>query len=369
MAESTKFPLHLHATGQWRKKIRGRHHYFGTDKDAALERYVRERPYLDRGELPPAYPCGKATLRDVCDAFLADRDSKRKAGEITPRTFAEYLDVAQRMCDGLGKDVAFESITPATLLGYRRKLQRTRNSVSLGSEIGRCRVILRFAYENGIVDRPIRFGDFRKPAKRQLRRERAGKGSKLATPAELRALLENADVQLRGMILLGVNCGFSGSDCGQLPASALDLKNGWLEFPRPKTGVDRRCPLWPETVEALQAALDARKNPDGKLVFVTKYGNPWIRPEAERDTSAIPSAFAKLAEKAGVKRAGLTFGALRHTCLTIGEESGDPKAASYIMGHIDASIGAEYRERFSDERLLRVVNHVRGGLLGEGGAA
>ena len=44
-----KFPLHLHATGQWAKNIRGKRHYFGTNKDAALAVYVRVRADLEGG--------------------------------------------------------------------------------------------------------------------------------------------------------------------------------------------------------------------------------------------------------------------------------------------------------------------------------
>ena len=37
-----RFPLWLHSgTGQWAKKIKGRVFYFGTNKDAALEEYIR----------------------------------------------------------------------------------------------------------------------------------------------------------------------------------------------------------------------------------------------------------------------------------------------------------------------------------------
>jgi hypothetical protein len=37
---SDKFPLTLHKTGQFCKKIKGKLYYFGTDKKAALERYL-----------------------------------------------------------------------------------------------------------------------------------------------------------------------------------------------------------------------------------------------------------------------------------------------------------------------------------------
>jgi len=57
------------------------------------------------------------------------------------------------------------------------------------------------------------------------------------------------------MILLGINCGLGNKDVGNLPASSIDLERGWLDYPRGKTGVTRRCPLWPETVEAIRESI------------------------------------------------------------------------------------------------------------------
>ena len=37
---SDKFPLTLHKTGQYCKKIRGKIYYFGSDKGRALESYL-----------------------------------------------------------------------------------------------------------------------------------------------------------------------------------------------------------------------------------------------------------------------------------------------------------------------------------------
>jgi integrase len=78
---------------------------------------------------------------------------------------------------------------------------------------------------------------------------------------EIRQMLAAASPQLKAMILLGINAGLGNTDCGRLPLSALDLERGWLTYPRPKTGVARRCPLWAETVEAIREALAERPGP------------------------------------------------------------------------------------------------------------
>src|SRR5690349_958569 len=98
---------------------------------------------------------------------------------------------------------------------------------------------------------------------------------------ELCRLFQAATQPLKAMILLGVNCGFGNSDVATLPLAALDLDSGWVNYPRPKTGIPRRCPLWPETVTALREWLAERPEPkaeaDRPLVFVTKYGHAWTK--------------------------------------------------------------------------------------------
>lgn len=49
----------------------------------------------------------------------------------------------------------------------------------------------------------------------------------------------------------------------------------------------------------------------------------------------------------------------------VADETGDYLAVKRIMGHADNSISDAYRERFPDERLRKVVDHVRGWLFGE----
>ncbi|MDI6449942.1 hypothetical protein [Anaerobaca lacustris] len=47
---SDKFPLTLHRTGQYCKKIRGSFYYFGKEKDQALQRYLEQASYLHTGK-------------------------------------------------------------------------------------------------------------------------------------------------------------------------------------------------------------------------------------------------------------------------------------------------------------------------------
>ena len=204
-----------------------------------------------------------------------------------------------------------------------------------------------------------------------IRIARAKAGPRMFEADELRAIIEAVPMPLKAMVLLGINCGFGNSDCATLSAKALYLKAGWIHYPRPKTVVDRRCPLWRETVAALQEAITSRPTPkdtkDAGLVFITKYGQGW----AGGATSARPLSceFRKLLTKLGLHRPGRGFYALRHTCETIGGDSRDQVAVDFIMGHAPASgdMSSIYRERVDDHRLVAVVEHVRKWLFGEQG--
>jgi hypothetical protein len=60
--------------------------------------------------------------------------------------------------------------------------------------------------------------------------------------------LTKADATLKAMILLGINGGLGNTDISELVHAAVNLDTGWIDYPRPKTGVARRFPLWDETV-------------------------------------------------------------------------------------------------------------------------
>jgi integrase len=195
-------------------------------------------------------------------------------------------------------------------------------------------------------------------------------------------MLDVAPPVLRAMILLGINSGLGNTDIGNLPASCIDLERGWLDYARVKTGVERRCPLWPETVEAIRAAIPEiakhkrQRVPAAKgLLFVTRLGLPYTREEFHASRNgrphvvlhdAVADATQKAMKKAGVEQRGLGFYGLRRSFETIGAETGNQVAVDHIMGHVPASsdMGAVYRQHVAEIALRQVTDHVRTWLFG-----
>ena len=362
------FPLFAHATGRWAKKIRGKFHYFGpwSDPDGALERYLDQRNDLHAGRTPRV-PGNALTVRDLANRFLTAKKHLLDAGEIVPRTFADYHATCARLVGAFSRDRLVEDLASDDFERLRAELAVTHGPLALGVMIQKIRSIFKFGYDAGLIEKPIRFGPtFKRPSKRALRKARNGNGPKMFEPDELRAMIDAAGVQLRAMILLGINCGFGNSDVANLPQKALDCDGGWVDYPRPKTGIPRRCPLWPETLRALREAIAKRPTPRDKandgLVFITRTGLRWGKDTGD---NPISKETGKVLKALGIRRRGVSFYALRHTFETIGGDTTDQVAVDHIMGHDRGDIASIYRERISDERLLAVTEHVRKWLFGQ----
>ena len=376
------FPLTPHSLGYWCKSIRGKVKYFGRwgrrvngkmerlpddGWQTALDEYNRTRDALYQGKTPRPKAEG-LTLADLCNRYLTSKHRLLDAGELAPRTFRDYKGVCDRLVAFFGGDRTVLDLAADDFEALRSSIAKTAGPVRLGGEIQQTRMVFKYAYDAALIDKPVRYGPtFKRPSKRVLRKAKQANGSRMFERHEIRTLLDAAPVQLRAMILLGVNSGFGNADCGTLPLSALDLEGGWIDYPRPKTGIERRCPLWPETVEALQEVVTNRPEPkkqiDSDLVFLTQCRLGWTK-----DSSANPisAEFRKLLQSVGLYRKGRGFYALRHVFQTIGEEAGET-ACRFIMGHADSSMSGVYRERISDERLRAVTDHVHSWLFGEGG--
>ena len=364
------YPLFAHTNGQWAKKIRGKIHYFGAwaEPQAALDRYLAEKDDLIAGRVP-RIQSDDFTLRKLVNHFLTAKKRSVQAGEIVARTFEEYDEVCRIVMKQFGKERAVEDLRPQDFGILRATLAKKLGPTSLGNRVQRVRTLFKFGYDMELIDKPVRFGpEFKKPSRRVMRVARVKRGQRLFSAAELRKLLLEAGQPLQAMIFLGINCGFGNQDCGTIPFSAIKLKQSWVDYPRPKTGVRRRCRLWPETIASIKEAIARRPDPhdleNDDLVFITKYGQSW-----SKDTTDNPISYEmyKLLKRLKSHRPGLGFYALRHTFATIAGETADQVAVDFIMGHAPDvnDMAARYRETISDERLIRVAEFVRTWLFAE----
>ncbi|MGH7172487.1 MAG: tyrosine-type recombinase/integrase [Gemmataceae bacterium] len=358
------FPLYAHATKRWAKKIRGQLHYFGSWDDgwqAALDNYEKQKDALHAGRKPREQAEG-TTVKELCNAFLNAKNALVESGELLARTWNDYKFACELIVSRFGKSRLVEDLGPDDFAALRNYMAKRWAVTSVRTVIQWIRCVFKFAADNQLISKPVCYGqNFKRPSPKVLRIERARRGPKLFTAAEIRQLLDAASVPVRAQILLGINCGFGNTDCGTLPQTAVDWSNTIIDFPRPKTGIPRRCPLWPETVAALRDALDKRpepKNPEhAGLVFLTQRGLPWAKGIAD---SPLTKEMAKLLRRLRINgRKGLGFYTLRHTFRTVADESKDQPAVDFIMGHEVAHMSSVYRETISDSRLRAVADPVR----------
>ena len=366
------FPLFLHRTGQWAKKVRGKMIYFGKDADAALEKWLDEKDALLAGRTPRLHPDG-LTVRQLCNKFLEAKKARADAGDLSRRTWWTTTRRARNWSNG--SRTAQWPGSPATTSRNSCASYADRfGPVALGIAIQRARTVFKYALDAELVKEPVRFGvAFKKPSRKMMRKAKNEKGEKLIEAADLRTLIDAAGVPMRAMILLGINCAYGQSDISALPLSAVDLAGAWINFPRVKTEIPRRCPLWPETVAALREAIESRPDPKrvdfAEHVFLTRFGVPWVRMKEHKDEDGIDKAgvvsdavrleFGKLLAALKMKRRGLGFYALRHTFRTVADRSKDQPGVDHLMGHIDGSMAANYRQRIDDDRLEAVTKVVR----------
>jgi integrase len=365
------FPLFPHARGYWAKKVKGQLRYFGKVADdpegkAALDKWLDEKDALLAGREPRAAKPEKAVC-DLANHFLSHKKDLLVAGELTQRTFADYHATCARVVKAFGRTRPVDDLIAEDFRRLRAQIARHWGPVRLSTEVQRVRSIFKYGFDAGLLDKPVRFGpDFKKPSAKVLRQNRAKAGPRMFEREELLALLAAAGPNLKAMIHLAINGGLGNNDVAKLPFSAVNLKTRWLAYPRPKTGIERRIPLWRETAEALKTAIKQRPVPTEaaheQLVFIGQSGKSYLAGNGYR----VAGVFVRLLTSAKVSpQRG--FYAIRHTFQTIAEGAHDLAAVAAIMGHAPHvnDMASVYRERIDDARLVAVTEHVRKWLFGE----
>ena len=358
------FPLFPHQNGQWAKKVRQKMHFFGVwdDPDAALTLWQSEMADLLAGRTPRGRVSSgcreSADLRGLVNEFLTVKRSQADLGKLSPFTFQAQYDICEAIIAEFGANRFLDDIKATDFTRLYFAWAKKWGTERMAAEIGRARTVFNFAFKNGIVDKPFVFGTtFVRPQSKEKRLNRAAQGVKMFEAAELRKMIQAASQPLKAMLLLAINAGLGNNDIAQMTDK--HISGTWLNFPRPKTGIMRRCPLWPETLQAIEEWRAQRPNPKtdavAALLFLTVRGDGWATDIKDRP---ITHATRKLLDTLKIEGAR-NFYAIRHSFETVAGDSRDQVAVNAIMGHDDGSMGNIYRERLSDARLQAVAEHVR----------
>jgi integrase len=346
---SDKFPLTLHPTGQYCKKINGKLYYFGADKNHALEKYLSQASYLHGNkEQTQKKSDGEMTLKELCDSYLQYQYLKVQANALTARHHNEQIASLKKFISFLGQTRKIDEISTLDLQSYRRKLQQVYSTAHrMNLHISIMKAMFHWARKNDVLDSIPNIDAV-------SRGKLTHKQRLIFTSKDIRQLLDLADGQMKAMIWLGLNCGFGCTDCAELKWSDLDLANGRVKLARNKTGISRDLPLWPETIEALEKVPKK-----GKLIFYTARGNSFVHTVVKTDSEGKPkystqntitTKFSRLIKKAGLKVPnGTGFYTLRRTAATIAARSGDPFAVQRLLGHVDLQMATRYVQDVSKQ--------------------
>jgi integrase len=411
-----EFPLYAHSLGYWSAKINKKIIHFGrwartvsgklkhlpyeASWRNALAAYKARIDDAKAGRIRetvvsenPAQQSDQLTVADLCNRFLTSKLRKLQAGELSPRSFAEYRNATDLLVGAFGKSRCVEHLIADDFESLRADMANRWGPARLGKFIQIIRSAFKYAADNRLVERPVLFGSaFTKPGKATMRKHKAASDKKLFAAIEVRSILDalagkefsvvkkngkvakvklKANPPLRAAVLLGINAGLGNSDISGLRSSHLDLGSAWLDFPRVKTGLPRRVPLWNETIAALKAAIKVRRRPkdagDTDLVFLNRAGGRMVVMSERSHQDYVSSQFRGVLRELNINsRRGLGFYSLRHTFATIALQAGDRDAVRYLMGHAAHDMLSAYDETGpSDERLKRVTDYVRRWLFGD----
>ena len=354
---SDKFPLTLHKTRQFCKKIRGKLYYFGTDKDEALMRYLEQAAYLHSGKGSKPKHTEDLSLKTLCNLYLDHQESRAQVGEIRLRHLHDQVLLLRHFARFVGPNRSLSQLSTIDLQNYRRKLIKDGKSPNtINNRLSAVKSMFNWALDNEVIETAPRLKAVKKITPSKTERP-------TFSVSQIQALLQNAKPQMKAMVWLGLNCVFGCTDCAELKWKNLNLINCRVCFPRGKTGITRDLPLWPETVQALRAIYVS-----GELVFYTRRGKPWVRAvrsigkdgkEKVVIKDAVSKEFSKLMEKTNIDLGkGAGFYTLRRTAATLAAGSGDPFAVQKLLGHADLTMASTYVQNIS-QQTDRVVNNSR----------
>src|SRR5260221_4307131 len=235
---------------------------------------------------------------------------------------------------------AFSNFTRTDLVPFRDYLLRGGGAASVNLALATIQSALSKAFNDRLVDvneasRVPRLGDDPQRTERRA-----------FTDRELRAILKAADLEWRGMTLVGAYTGMRLGDVSMLCWQNVELESREFRWKTEKTDRDMIIPI---AEPLLRYLLEIAGDDPTAPVFPQSYGLP---------TGTLSNRFYRIMVKAGVvekrtnkakerpgRRAsgGLGFHCLRHTATSLLKQAGASDGiAMEIIGHETAAISRTY---------------------------
>lgn len=351
------FPLTPHVRGGWGKKYKGHQLYISpVDPDKALAEFHRRARAIDNDKpAPPSKKLGDMTVGELVNQYVDEREHDYKAGKLSMGTLQNYKYAAVRMAKHLGRDTLIDDLIPDDFTRMHRRLAEALGGHALARAVQGIRTIFKYAADNDWIDRTPRYGSV-------FRKRMPARKTSAVTVEAARCVLAASAGQLRAMILLALNGGYTPKDCADLPRAAIDWKLGTINFPRPKMKdrhpIDRVMVMWPETADSLREVIAAQK--PNNLVFLTVHGNPWVvRGESKTGKAGGTNSVGLMYRRAGKPIGVSRFDDLRHLHRTIADELEKPNAAARLMGHRLPGLADVYVDSIEHNRIRVLTDHIR----------
>lgn len=130
-------------------------------------------------------------------------------GELQPATFQGYYKTCEGILKFFDKQRLVSDLAPQDFGALRSHLASRLGVVGLANAITRIKVPFRWAFDNGVIDKPVRYGtEFKAPSAHARRLDRASKHTRLFSAEEIGKLIKAAsNVNLRAAISRALDAG------------------------------------------------------------------------------------------------------------------------------------------------------------------
>ena len=355
----TSNPISYHKhTKQYYVTRGGKRIYLGSDKEQALEKYHRLGLGLQLTAVEDVAPNPLISVKELANRFIAAQRANWRNPEATLACYKGWLGRFLRD----HRRLMASDFTVEAFADWKLSLKKRGYSAEfINHYLSAVRAMYVFAEETDLIQKAPKL----RRVKNETKPRPGAKDKPLYTPDDLQRMLAKADLQMRAMILLALNCGFGPKDVRDLTWSHID--NDRVTLPRSKTGVCQTYLLWAEIrtlleeirqerleLEARMAKRKALRGDNGH-VFVTRFWKPWSK-------DAVAGQFRKLCKKVGLPCYG--FYRLRHCASTAMSLVATPHVQRKFMRHSQLQQQVTYTHT-PDAEVDLAVMRAREKLLGK----